>query len=38
MDVKVITICGSMKFQKEMMKISEKLELKTVIRHPIKKV
>lgn len=28
MDVKVITICGSMKFSKEMMKISKELELK----------
>ena len=27
-DVKVITICGSMRFSKEMMKISEELELK----------
>lgn len=27
-DIKVITICGSMKFSMEMMKISEKLELK----------
>ena len=26
--IKVITICGSMKFSKEMMKISEELELK----------
>lgn len=26
-DAKVITICGSLKFQDEMMKISEKLEL-----------
>ncbi|MEG1140978.1 MAG: hypothetical protein RSE41_00705 [Clostridia bacterium] len=28
MEVKVITICGSMRFAKEMMKISESLELK----------
>lgn len=28
MDVKVITICGSMRFSKEMMKISKELELK----------
>ena len=27
-DIKVITICGSMRFSKEMMKISEELELK----------
>lgn len=27
MEVKVITICGSMRYSKEMMKISEKLEL-----------
>ncbi len=27
-DVKVITICGSMRYSKEMMKISEELELK----------
>ena len=27
-DTKVITICGSMRFTKEMMKISEELELK----------
>ena len=26
-DIKVITICGSMKFSKEMIKISEQLEL-----------
>lgn len=28
MKVKVITICGSMRYAKEMMKISEELELK----------
>ena len=28
MEVKVITICGSMRYSKEMMKISEELELK----------
>ena len=28
MDIKVITICGSMRYTKEMMKISEELELK----------
>ena len=28
MDIKVITICGSMRYSKEMMKISEELELK----------
>lgn len=28
MDVKVITICGSMRYSKEMMKIAEELELK----------
>lgn len=28
MDVKVVTICGSMRYSKEMMKISEELELK----------
>lgn len=28
MDIKVITICGSMRFSKEMMKIAEELELK----------
>ena len=28
MEVKVITICGSMRYAKEMMKISEELELK----------
>lgn len=27
-DIKVITICGSMRFSREMMKISEELELK----------
>ena len=27
-DIKVITICGSMRFSNEMMKISEELELK----------
>lgn len=27
METKVVTICGSMKFAKEMMKVSEKLEL-----------
>ena len=27
-DIKVITICGSMKFSKEMMQIAEELELK----------
>ena len=27
-DIKVITMCGSMRFSKEMMKISEELELK----------
>ena len=27
MDIKVITICGSMKYSKEMMKIAEELEL-----------
>lgn len=27
MEIKVITICGSMKYSKEMMKIAEKLEL-----------
>lgn len=28
MGIKVITICGSMRYSKEMMKISEELELK----------
>ena len=28
MEIKVITICGSMRYKKEMMKISEELELK----------
>ena len=28
MEIKVITICGSMKYSKEMMKISKELELK----------
>lgn len=28
MDIKVITICGSMRYSKEMMKIAEDLELK----------
>ena len=28
MNIKVITICGSMRYAKEMMKISEELELK----------
>ena len=28
MKIKVITICGSMRFSKEMMKIAEELELK----------
>lgn len=28
MDVKIITICGSMRYSKQMMKISEELELK----------
>ena len=28
MQIKVITICGSMRYSKEMMKIAEKLELK----------
>ena len=28
MEIKVITICGSMKYSKEMMKIAEELELK----------
>lgn len=28
MEIKVITICGSMRYSKEMMKISEELELK----------
>lgn len=28
MEVKVITICGSMRYSKEMMKIAEELELK----------
>lgn len=28
MDTKVITICGSLRYSKEMMKIAEKLELK----------
>ena len=28
MEIKVITICGSMRYSKEMMKIAEKLELK----------
>lgn len=27
MDIKVITICGSMRYSKEMMKIAEELEL-----------
>ena len=27
-EIKVITICGSMRYSKEMMKIAEKLELK----------
>lgn len=29
MDIKVITICGSMRYSKEMMKIAEELELKS---------
>ena len=28
MEIKVITICGSMRFSKEMMRIAEELELK----------
>lgn len=28
MEIKVVTICGSMRYSKEMMKISEELELK----------
>lgn len=28
MEIKIITICGSMRYAKEMMKISEELELK----------
>lgn len=28
MDIKIITICGSMRYSKEMMKIAEELELK----------
>ena len=28
MEVKVITICGSMRYTKEMMKIAEEIELK----------
>ncbi len=28
MDIKVITICGSMRYSKEMMKIAEELEIK----------
>lgn len=28
MDIKVVTICGSMRYSKEMMRISEELELK----------
>lgn len=28
MDIKVITICGSMRYSKEMIKIAEELELK----------
>lgn len=28
MEVKIITICGSMRYSKEMMKIAEELELK----------
>ncbi|MEG1851062.1 MAG: hypothetical protein RR228_03610 [Bacilli bacterium] len=28
MEIKVITICGSMRYSKEMMKISEELEIK----------
>lgn len=28
MEIKVITICGSMRYSKEMMKIAEELELK----------
>ena len=28
MDIKVVTICGSMRYEKEMMKIAEELELK----------
>lgn len=28
MDIKVITICGSMRYSKQMMKIAEELELK----------
>ena len=31
-DIKVITICGSMRFKKEMMEIAEDLELKKVMR------
>lgn len=27
-DIKVVTICGSMKFKKEMMQVAEELELK----------
>lgn len=29
MDIKVITICGSMRYSKEMIKIAEELELKS---------
>ena len=28
MEIKVVTICGSMRYAKEMMKIAEELELK----------
>ena len=28
MEIKIVTICGSMRYAKEMMKISEELELK----------
>lgn len=29
--IKVVTICGSMKFQKEMVQIAEKLELEKIM-------
>ena len=34
MEIKVITICGSMRYSKEMMKIAEELELKKQILIP----
>ena len=38
MDIKVITICGSMRYTKEMMKISEELELKKFVQQEYDKI